>query len=210
VLEIDIQDLNLDTVANWPLPFRIVLFAVTGLLIFFLAYWLDTSSQLEELRRYEKEEISLREVFEQKQQMSSNLELYKTQLAEMEKNFEAMLHFLPNKAEVPGLLEDISETGVASGLQFKQFDPLPTVNHDFYQELPMRIAVIGTYHQLATFISKVAQLNRIVTLHDFKLSPKDSDKSNTEHSDKSDKPVEELQMDITAKIYRYIGDNQNV
>ena len=98
MLEIDIQDLNLDTVANWPLPFRIVLFAVTGLLIFFLAYWLDTSSQLEELRRYEKEEISLREVFEQKQQMSSNLELYKTQLAEMEKNFEAMLHFLPNKA----------------------------------------------------------------------------------------------------------------
>lgn len=206
MLEIDLRDLNIDTVANWPLPFRMVLFAVTAVLICFLAYWVDTSGQLDDLDRAARQEQTLRETFEQKQQMSSNLELYKEQLTQMQKSFEDMLHFLPNKAEVPGLLEDISETGVASGLKFKQFDPQQPVNHDFYQELPMHLAVIGNYHQLATFISKIAQLNRIVTLHDFKLSPKSA--GNTSEQQK-DLPVEDLEMDMTAKIYRYIGDNQN-
>jgi type IV pilus assembly protein PilO len=144
----------------------------------------------------QKQEVSLKTDFENKQHQAANLQAYRNQLELMNARFGAMLKQLPAKNEMPGLLEEISKTGVASGLKFELFAPQPEIKHDFYVELPIKISVIGTYMQLAMFLSRVAEMSRIVTLHEFTISGVSS---------KDNKPVseDELVMSITAKIYRY-------
>ena len=121
---------------------------------------------------------------------------YRAQLQTLQERFAAALKQLPAQNEMPGLLEEVSTTGVTSGLKFELFAPQPEVMHDFYVELPIKVSVVGTYFQLATFISRVAQMNRIVTLHDFSIVGVSSRDNKVASED-------ELVMNITAKIYRY-------
>ncbi len=156
-----------------------------------LGYNFSVSDLENQLQLKRQEETTLREQFANKVHMSANLELYIQQMKEMENSFGVLLRQLPSDTEVPGLLEDITRTGLGSGLEFEEIKLLPEVTQQFYIELPIQITVTGAYHDLATFVSGVAGLPRIVTLHDFDIAP-----VNPEGGPK-------LRMSILAKTYRY-------
>jgi type IV pilus assembly protein PilO len=193
----ELRSLDANDVGRWPFAFRaavigIVFLAVVGIGIWF---WIvkDMSPQLQ---RAEQEEQTLRVAFESKQRKAANYDAYRAQLAQMEQSFGTMLRQLPGETEIPSLIVDISQTGLAAGLEEKLFQPQPEVPKDFYAEKPILIHLAGSYHELAQFVSGVAALPRIVTLHDITVSA-----ANPERFD-------ELSMQVTAKTYRYIEEAQ--
>lgn len=184
---------------RWPLPFRLgtvalVFVVAVGVCAWFIAIK-DQKPILEQARA---EEQTLITTLEQKSRKAANLEAYKDQLKEMERSFGAMLRQLPNKTEVPNLLVDISQTGLAAGLDEKLFQPSGENKKDFYAELPIKIRLTGNYHAIGNFVSGIAALPRIVTLHDFQVSPVDAKGAG----------ADQLQLDITAKTYRYLDDDE--
>ena len=193
---INLNELTLDNIGQWPMPVKVGVIAGISILIVALGYWLIVKSNFEQYATLQTKETTLKSEFESKQHQASNLQAYRNQLQLMNERFGAMLRQLPAKNEMPGLLEEISKTGVASGLKFDLFAPQPEVQHDFYIELPIKITVEGSYMQLAVFMSRVAEMNRIVTLHEFDIQGV----SSKDHKIVSE---DELVMSITAKIYRY-------
>lgn len=193
---INLNELTLDNIGQWPMPVKVGVIAGISILIVALGYWLIVKSNFEQYATLQTKETTLKSEFESKQHQASNLQAYRNQLQLMNERFGAMLRQLPAKNEMPGLLEEISKTGVASGLKFDLFAPQPEVQHDFYIELPIKITVEGSYMQLAVFMSRVAEMNRIVTLHEFDIEGV----SSKDHKIVSE---DELVMSITAKIYRY-------
>ncbi|MDP1708975.1 MAG: type 4a pilus biogenesis protein PilO [Gammaproteobacteria bacterium] len=191
----DLQTLDFQDVGNWPQPVKTLAIALVFIAVLGAGYWFDTSNQWEILQKERSEETVLKQTFEFKQSKAANLNAYKQQLAEMKQSFGALLRQLPSKAEVADLLVDISQTGLASGLEFELFKPEPELHKDFYAELPITIKVTGDYHKFGNFVSGVAALPRIVTLHDITIS---------HVSDKDARLV----MAITAKTYRYIADDE--
>jgi len=189
----ELNDLDLSNVANWPLPARVVLIGVVFVTVLGLGYWFDLKDQGIRLEKAEKKELDLRQTFEVKAGKAANLAAYEQQLEEMKASFGAMLRQLPNKTEVAELLVDISQSGLAAGLEFKLFKPQNEVPKEFYAELPISIQVKGNYHEFGKFISGVAALPRIVTVHNINMTP---DKDG------------ELTMDILAKTYRYMDEEE--
>ena len=190
----DLNELDINNIPNWPLPARVAVIAVVFAGVLALGYWLDIKDQRVSLEKAEKKEIELRQTFESKAKQAANLSAYEQQLEEMRASFGAMLRQLPNKTEVAELLVDISQTGLASGLEFELFKPENEVPKEFYAELPIGIRVKGDYHEFGNFISGVAALPRIVTVHDIEMAP-------TPGSG-------ELTMDMLAKTYRYIDEEE--
>lgn len=193
---INLNELTLDNIGQWPVPVKIGVLVGMSILIIGLGYWLIVKSNFEQYHTLQDQEVTLKQDFETKQRQAANLQSYRNQLVLINERFGAMLKQLPAKNEMPGLLEEISKTGIASGLKFALFAPDKEVEHDFYIELPIKIQVVGTYFQLAVFLSRVAEMNRIVTLHEFSIVGVSSKDSKVVSED-------ELVMDITAKIYRY-------
>ena len=192
----DINELDFSNIARWPAAAKAVVILVLMGCVIFLGYWFHTKDQLVTLETVEAKEQELKKIFERKAKKAANLEAYEQQLAEMRESFGAMLRQLPNKTEVADLLVDVSQTGLASGLEFELFKPKAEIPRDFYAELPIQIRVIGDYHEFGDFVSGVAALPRIVTLHNVKISRKGGNKSPT------------LAMNLTAKTYRYLGDEE--
>ena len=190
----DLNELDLHNIANWPLPARIAVVAMVFVGVLGLGYWLDIKDQRISLEKAEDKETELRQTFETKAKKAANLAAYEQQLEEMRASFGAMLRQLPNKTEVAELLVDISQTGLASGLEFELFKPQSEVPKEFYAELPISIRVKGDYHEFGNFISGVAALPRIVTVHDIEMAP--------------GKDGGELTMDMLAKTYRYIDEEE--
>jgi type IV pilus assembly protein PilO len=182
---------------RWPLAIRaafvLLIFVVCAGVFWYMFVW---NTDRPELQKAEADEQDLRTQFENKQQRAANLDAYKAQLAEMERSFGAMLRQLPGKTEVPNLLVDISQTGLAAGLTEKLFQPGAEKSNGFYAELPIKIKLVGTYHQFGAFVSGIAALPRIVTLHDIQISPVNEKGGGYDN----------LTMDVTAKTYRYIED----
>ncbi|WP_298622886.1 type 4a pilus biogenesis protein PilO [uncultured Legionella sp.] len=193
---VNLSELTLENVGQWPITVKIGVIAGMSLLIVALGYWVFIRDNFEQYDTLKRQEITLKDEFEKKQHQASNLQAYRNQLQLMNERFGNMLKQLPAKNEMPGLLEEISKTGVISGLKFKLFAPQPEVVHDFYIELPIKTTVGGTYMQLATFLSRVAEMNRIVTLHEFSIQGESSKDGKATSED-------DLVMNITAKIYRY-------
>ena len=181
---------------RWPLAIRgffvATIFVALAGVAWYLLVWNEDRPLLQ---KAEAEEQDLRQQFETKQQRAANLDAYKAQLAEMEKSFGAMLRQLPGKTEVPNLLVDISQTGLAAGLEEKLFQPSSEQSKGFYAELPIKIRLVGTYHEFGTFVSGIAALPRIVTLHDIEIKPVSKDS------------FDNLIMELTAKTYRYLDDD---
>lgn len=194
-MNLDLNELDLTNIARWPAAARalVIIFIMGG--VIFLGYWFHTKDQLVQLDEAEQHEVDLKVIFEKKAQQSANLEAYEQQLDEMRESFGAMLRQLPNKTEVADLLVDVSQTGLASGLEFELFKPQSELPREFYAELPISIQVIGRYHEFGDFISGVAALPRIVTVHDVNVSPRSKDGSL-------------LVMNLTAKTYRYLEENE--
>ena len=194
--KINLNELTFDNVGQWPLPVKLGVILGICLLIIGLGSWLLIKSNFEQFDTLVTQEATLKADFESKAHQASNLEAYRNQLMLMKDRFGAMLKKLPQKNEMPGLLEEISKTGTTTGLKFTSFAPQQEVDHDFYIELPIKVSVVGTYTQLAMFLSRVAEMSRIVTLHEFSVSGLPSKDSRTVSED-------QLTMSITAKIYRY-------
>jgi type IV pilus assembly protein PilO len=183
---------------RWPFAIRAgvvgVCFVLLSTLGFYLLVWQQKQPDLE---RLETQETQLRTEYRTKHQKAVNLEVYKQQLADIEKSFGAMLRQLPSKTEVDNLLVDISQTGLAAALDEKLFQPQAEVKKDFYAERPIKIRLTGSYHQFGEFVSGIAALPRIVTLHDIQI--KSAEKSSV---------FDQLQMELTAKTYRYLDDEE--
>jgi len=192
-----------DNIGNAPLSIKLGVFITVFVIIIGAGIYFDTQNQLALLERHEKRELELKDEFKIKAGQAAKLELYKEQLAEMRASFGALLRQLPEKTDVESLLVDVSQTGLASGLEIKRFKPSAEEKKGFYAELPIALEVSGTYHQLATFISGIAALPRIVTISDLKLDPF-KDKDNKDDIDISGK----LTMSATAKTYRYLQEDE--
>lgn len=189
-----LQSLDFNDIGRWPLLFRALFIGLLFALVLGGGiYYIVVRGQMPELERVEAQELKLRDEFENKQRKAVNLAAYTEQLAEMEQSFGAMLRQLPNRTEVPSLLVDISQTGLAAGLEEELFQPAGEIQQDFYAELPIRIRLRGAFHELAAFVSGVAALPRIVTLHDIEIERSRDDES-------------DLVLDLTAKTYRYLDD----
>lgn len=187
------KNLDINNVGGWPWPAKAVVILVLCAGIGYATYHYDISEQQEELAAAEAREQELRQTFETKQKKAANLDALKQQMAEMEESFGDMLRQLPNQTEVAGLLVDISQTGLAAGLEFELFKPGDEVPSEFYAELPIEIRVVGDYHQLGEFVSGVAALPRIVTTHNVSISRGEGDK---------------LTMNAVAKTYRALEEEE--
>lgn len=193
-----LQLLDSNNPGSWPAWVRRSAAVLAGLLILALALWFLVKPLHEELEGARQQEVTLRGEFETKQKKVAGLDAYREQLAEMERSFGAMLKQLPSKAEVANLLNDISQTRVASSLEEELFQPQPEIPKEFYAEIPNRIIVTGNFHEMGSFISSVAALPRIVTIEDVELKP----------SGKAGSGNTQLRMTALAKTYRYLDDEE--
>jgi type IV pilus assembly protein PilO len=193
----ELQSLDPREPGRWPLPFRIGAVAIwLVVLTFILGYFVVWQNESPTLDQYQQEEQKLRQEFRNKHAQAVNLSVYKQQLADIERSFGALLRQLPGRTEVPNLVVDISQTGLAAGLSQKLFQPGTELKKDFYAELPIRIRFSGSYHQFGQFVSGIAALPRIVTLHDIEIKP--DGKSG----------YDSLTLDVTAKTYRYLDEDE--
>ena len=191
----ELQSLDVNDVGRWPLPFRVAVIAIVFLVVLGLGvYWFIIQDKAPQLSRVQEEEQQLRVTFENKQRKAANYDAYKAQLAQIEQSFGTMLRQLPGKTEIPSLIVDISQTGLAAGLQEKLFVPQGEIPRDFYAEKPIKIRLTGGYHEIGNFVSGIAALPRIVTLHDINITQEDKN------------VFDNLSIEVTAKTYRYLEE----
>src|SRR5690606_13824210 len=191
----DLRSLDTNDPGRWPLPIRIGAVGVVFVaVVAFGVYMFVIKTEKPLLERAQREEQELRATFEDRQRKAANFDAYRAQLAEIERDFGAMLRQLPGRTEVPSLLVDISQTGLGAGLEERLFQPTGEIQKDFYAELPIKLRYTGSYHELGNFVSGIAALPRIVTLHDISIKPASAD------------TPDELTLDVTAKTYRYLDE----
>lgn len=194
----ELQNLDFNDIGRWPFVFRASAVALVGVIAIVAGLYLFVyEEKIPALEKAEAEETELRNTFEAKQRKAANFDSYKDQLAEIERSFGAMLQQLPGKTEIPNLLVDISQTGLAAGLEEKLFQPRSENPKDFYAEKPISIKLDGSYHEFGNFVSDIAALPRIVTLHDIEIVPANADGS-----------YDNLVLNVTAKTYRYLEDEE--
>ena len=197
-LEIDFSDIDPNKPGDWPTPIKGIALLVLCIIVWGAGFYFDTQDQWARKGVVERKELDLRASFETKQARAANLEQYQEQIEEMKQNLGAMLRQLPNKTEVANLLVDVSQTGLGSGLKFELFDPQNEIGRDFYAELPIRLKVVGGYHQFGEFVSGLAALPRIVTIHDISIGKVGG----------NDGGEVLLSMDATARTYRYYDEDE--
>lgn len=191
----ELQSLDVNDVGRWPLPFRAAVIVIVFLVVLGLGvYWFIVKDKAPQLSRVQEEEQQLRVTFENKQRKAANYDAYKAQLAQIEQSFGTMLRQLPGKTEIPSLIVDISQTGLAAGLQEKLFIPQGEIPKDFYAEKPIKIRLTGGYHEIGNFVSGIAALPRIVTLHDINITQENKNE------------FDNLSIEVTAKTYRYLEE----
>ena len=189
----DLNKLDLKTLADWPLPTKLVALALLSVALVVAGWWFDWRGGMETLEAAKQKETQLRSVFTTKKNQAINLEAYTKQLADIEQAFGALLKQLPNKQEMDALITDVNQAGLGRGLQFDLFKPDAETISEFYAETPIRVKVTGGYHDVAAFVSDVSKLSRIVTLQDIAMEPaKDG----------------VLNMDAIVKTYRYLDDEE--
>lgn len=193
----ELQSLDPKEPGIWPLYVRVAVVVILAVIIAGAGYWYMVTPLLDELATAQQEEIGLKEQFEQKQKKAAALDALKEQLAEMERSFGAMLRVLPSKAEIADLLIDISQTRLASSLEEELFKPEGESPKEFYAEVPNRITVVGTYHEMANFVSGVAALPRIVTVEEINITPAGPNVTK-----------DKLRMNAVARTYRYLDDTE--
>lgn len=186
--EIDVNNLDLDNIGSWPVPVKVIFAIIVALLVSLLSYYLLIDSKIDALNTAKQKETELRQTYQVRYASAVNLEAYREQMKEMEETFSILLKQLPTTHETPGLLDDITYVGTTSGLSFVRINWEPEIEKEFYTELPIKIEVTGDYHQFGNFVSEVAKLPRIVSLHDFTIQ-----------ADRNDK----LRFNVVAKTYRY-------
>ncbi|GAB3319811.1 type IV pilus inner membrane component PilO [Haliea atlantica] len=188
--EFDVNDIDFENIGSWPAGIKAILCVLLLALVLVGGYYYHVKDLQAQLGRVQSEENKLRQEFEKKAFEAANLEAYKQQMVEMEESFGALVSQLPSDTEVPGLLEDITNKGLSNGLEINSINLQAEQAKEFYVELPIAITATGSYHDLGAFISGLAGLPRIVTLHDFSINARSSDTT-------------ALNLSIVAKTYRY-------
>jgi len=188
--EFDVNDIDWENMGSWPLIGKVVFCSIIAIAILVGGYFMMLEPMQIKLNRESKQEVQLKKDFENKAFQVANLDEYRAQMVEMEQSFESILKQLPRDTEVPGLIDDISLAALDNGLDLKVISPQQQITTEFYNELPIQIEVEGDYHELGAYVSSVASLPRIVTLHDFSISTKGKDS-------------DVLSLKILAKTYRY-------
>lgn len=203
-----LQQLDFKDIGRWPFLFRalgvLLVLVITTVLLVWWFVWSENGNR-PQLLKARAEQQTLWQTFDEKQRKAANLESYRQQLAEIERTFGAMLRQLPGKTEVPSLLVDISQTGLAAGLQERLFQPGAETRMDFYAELPIKIQLTGGYHEFGLFVSGIAALPRIVTLHDIEIT---RGKARASSRRGAPAPTDELTLNLTAKTYRYLDEDE--
>lgn len=192
-LKRDFQGLDPNDPSQWPDAPRALLLAALLVITVALVWWFDWREQVETLEQRKVEEVQLREDWRSKKRLAVNLEEYRRQLDETDRQFGALLRQLPNRAEMDSLLSDINQAGLGRGLQFELFKPGSDVVRDFYAEMPIEIRIVGTYHNLGEFASDVARMPRIVTLGNMSMQTQDDNL---------------LRLEARATTYRYLDDEE--
>lgn len=187
--DFDFNDLDVNNAGIWPAPLKAIVMLILFALVLGGTYWFVIKDQYMTLDQVTAKEQTLRDQYEQKAHRVANLDVYRNQMVEMEETFGALVRQLPSDTEVPGLLEDITNTALGTGLNLQQIQLQPEIQRDFYVELPININVTGDYHELGSFVSSVAGLPRIVTLHDFQITPEEKGG--------------QMAMMVVARTYRY-------
>jgi type IV pilus assembly protein PilO len=197
----DLRNLDTSNPGGWPTSVKAFFCAVLAVLIIFLGWYLLVRDKQAELEGLKNQEVTLKRQFEDKQARAVNLEPLKQQLAEMELMLQQMLRQLPGKTEMPDLIVDISQTALASGIQNELFQPQGEIKKEFYAEKPIKLRMIGSYHQFGAFVSGVASLPRVVimTMHDISLKPRTGN---------SVVPGGALMLEGTVKTYRYLEEEE--
>ncbi len=191
----ELRALDFNDVSRWPLAFRAGVIAILFVVVVGMGiFWTIIENKAPQLQRAQNDEETLRVTFENKQRKAANYDAYTAQLAQMKQSFGTMLRQLPGKTEIPSLIVDISQTGLAAGLQEKLFQPQAEIPRDFYAEKPIKIRLSGGYHEIANFVSGIASLPRIVTLHNINITPEDKDL------------YDRLLLEVTAQTYRYLDE----
>ena len=196
-----LSDLDFSDIGNWPVVAKAVLVIFLCGVVAGGWYWFVTLDQLDNLTRVEARETELKASLEAKQRLAANLEIHREQLTQIEESLTDLLRQLPGSAEIAALLVDVSQTGLAAGLEFDLFRPAGEVSKSFYAELPIQVEVTGAYHELGRFVSGLAALPRIVTVHDVGISSLDKEVRGNAAASK-------LRMQATVKTYRYIEDEE--
>ncbi len=191
----ELRSLDVNDVGRWPILFRVAAIVLAFVVVTGLGvYWTIVKDKAPQLSRAQEDEETLRVTFENKQRKAANYDAYKRQLSQIEQSFGTMLRQLPGETEIPSLIVDISQTGLAAGLQEKLFQPQAEIPKDFYAEKPIKIRLSGGYHEIANFVSGIAALPRIVTLHNINITPEGQDS------------YDRLSLEVTAKTYRYLDE----
>lgn len=186
--DVDWNEIELDNIGEWPVIVKVICGAFIAGLVLFFSYSLLVSDEVDSYHNAVAKEVELRTTYRTKYAVASKLDIYRLQMIEMEDKFSQLLKRLPTSNETPGLLDDLSYVGTTSGLTFLKIGWLPEVEKEFYTELPIKIEVVGTYHEFGQFVGKVAQLPRIVSLHDFSILSSGE---------------KQLTFSVIAKTYRY-------
>jgi type IV pilus assembly protein PilO len=194
-MSLDINNLDLKTLADWPLPSKLVALGLLCVALVAAGWWFDWRGGMETLDAAKQKETELRGVFTTKKNQAINLEAYKKQLADIQQAFGALLKQLPNKQEMDALITDVNQAGLGRGLQFDLFRPGAEVVSEFYAETPIQVKVTGGYHDVAAFVSDVSKLSRIVTMQNIAMDP-------------GKEGV--LNMDAVVKTYRYLDEEEIV
>ena len=186
--DIDWNEIELDNIGEWPIAVKVICATFVAALVLFFSYSLLVSDEIDSYHNAVTKEVELRATYRTKYAVASRLDIYREQMLKMEEKFSQLLKRLPTSNETPGLLDDLSYVGTTSGLTFLKIGWLPEVEKEFYTELPIKIEVVGTYHEFGEFVGKVAQLPRIVSLHDFSILSSGE---------------KQLTFSVVAKTYRY-------
>jgi len=193
----ELKTLDINDVGRWPFVFRAAVIAIIFVAVSLGGiYFTILEDKKPELERAQEEEVALKLTFENKQKKAANYDAYRAQLDQIEQSFGTMLRQLPGETEIPSLIVDISQTGLAAGLQEKLFRPEAEIPKDFYAEKPIRIQLNGSYHEIANFVSGIAALPRIVTLHNINITREDQSS------------YDRLSLEVVAQTYRYIEEAQ--
>ncbi|MBQ4832627.1 type 4a pilus biogenesis protein PilO [Pseudoalteromonas sp. MMG010] len=188
LFDIDWNEIELDNIGDWPVVVKALCSVVLAFIVLFFSYSLLVSDEISAYSNAVQKETELRNTYKAKYAVASKLDVYRNQMVQMEDEFSQLLKRLPTSNETPGLLDDLSYVGTTSGLTFLKIGWLPEVEKEFYTELPIKIEVVGAYHEFGNFVDKVAQLPRIVSLHDFSIASAGEKK---------------LTFSVIAKTYRY-------
>ena len=203
-MAIDLQEFNtlIEDPGNVSWPIKMVAVVIVLAAVLFLGYKMIIIDQFDQLARVQAAELDLRNAYEKKQQRANQLPAFKAQLNEMQDSFGALIKQLPSNNEIPGLILDISEKGLSNGLEIDLFEPKPEIRKEFYAEKPIKLRAKGSYDELASFVSDLSALPRIVTINDIRLLPEK--KKTKQHKGK--KSTSRVVMEATIQTYRYIEE----